>query len=722
MTVTTTNSRITYVGDGITTVFPFPYYFLLATDLVVYFNSALQTTGYSVSGAGQDSGGIVAFSVPPPVGTTIILLRDPDRFQNTKLPPNDPFPAKAVETGLDKLTMLVQRIYDRLTRIIQFPDTDTNSMATLPPASARVGQLMGFDAFGNPSMYPITASVGAGDMRVDTFTAGSDFTTNGTTTQLTLSRAPGNPANLEIFFDIGFQGPDQWTLSGNVVTFTSAIPAGIQKVFARIGTTLSTQITPDESITDAKISSSNTVLDAIVNKLKFLAAGTGAIYRALRDKLRDRVHIKDYGALGDGVTPASAAIQAAINTGAGRVWVSGGTYLINTTIELRDNLIIEFDKDAKFIPATDNITIFKASTHAYFSQIRSATLDGNGKVGITGFDLQNFRLQAGLYECYVTNMTNGAVFRTGCFGAKVDGFTAYNGVPNPITCTENCAVIDIINPRLDNETGAGAGTGNGISVQAVGIPNEGVRITGGYIQGFQYGVLDNGLGTRISETYFEQCALGDVFFNGARNSSARDTQHFAAIGAAAFKGRNCDGITIWNPDAGSGARTALYDFDSTCSNCNEYRAGSNAGYNSPTGSLTYLAQLASRSTQSFTPTIAGSSTIGVGTYTAQDGRISLHGGYVEIAGTIGWTAHSGSGPMTINGIPAGFAPASYSPRRIAQLEVDGIAYTGPGLYAYFNGSGTQLSVAQVSTAGATTLLNLPSTGTLHFKLSYDSHA
>lgn len=400
----------------------------------------------------------------------------------------------------------------------------------------------------------------------------------------------------------------------------------------------------------------------------------------------------------------------------------GGTYLINTTIELRDNLIIEFDKDAKFIPETDNLTIFKASTHAYFSQIRSATLDGNGKVGITGFDLQNFRLQAGLYECYVTNMTNGAVFRTGCFGAKVDGFTAYNGVPNPITCTENCAVIDIINPRLDNETGVGAGTGNGISVQAVGIPNEGVRITGGYIQGFQYGVLDNGLGTRISETYFEQCALGDVFFNGARNSSARDTQHFAAIGAAAFKGRNCDGITIWNPDAGSGARTVLYDFDSTCSNCNEYRAGSNAGYNTPTGSLTYLSQLASRSTQSFTPTVAGTSVAGVGTYSAQDGRISLHGGYVEIAGTIGWTAHSGSGPMTINGIPAGFAPASYSPRRIAQLEVDGIAYTGPGLYAYFNGSGTQLSVAQVSTAGATTLLNLPSTGTLHFKLSYDSHA
>lgn len=290
MTVTTTNSRITYVGDGITTAFPFPYYFLLATDIKIYVSGVQLLTGYTVTGAGVPAGGSVAISPAPAVGAPIILLRDPDAFQNTVLPPNDPFPAKAVETGLDKLTMLAQRIVDKLTRIIQFPDVDTNSIATLPPASARISQLMGFDALGNPSMYPITASIGAGDMRVDTFTAGVDFTA-GVTTQLTLSRAPGNPANLEVFFDPLFQGPDQWSVAGAVVTFTAAIPVGVGKVFARIGTTLSTQIPPAGSVGDSQLVWGS-VLGRLTNSVTDL--------RALDKNRYARAFLIGYYAPGDG--------------------------------------------------------------------------------------------------------------------------------------------------------------------------------------------------------------------------------------------------------------------------------------------------------------------------------------------------------------------------------------------------------------------------------------
>lgn len=353
MTVTTTNSRITYVGDGSTTVFPFPYYFLLATDLVVYVNSVLQPTGYNVSG--QDSGGNVNFTVAPAVGATIIILRDPDKYQNTKLPPNDPFPAKSVETGLDKLTMLVQRIYDRLTRIIQFPDVDTNSVATLPAASARVSQLLGFDSLGNPSMYPVTASVGAGDMRVDTFTAGIDFTTAGTTTQLTLSRAPGNPANLEIFFDGAFQGPDQWSLSGAVVTFTSAIPAGISKVFARSGTTLSTQIPPTKSVGDSQLIW-GTSLGKVVS--------TRAELKALDTTTYQRAFVLGYSAAGDlgGLGPVYFSSTSALADNGGSITtpnVGSGNWLMMNTSRLNP-----FMFGAKGDKVTDDTAAIQACYNA----------------------------------------------------------------------------------------------------------------------------------------------------------------------------------------------------------------------------------------------------------------------------------------------------------------------------------------------------------------------
>lgn len=64
----------------------------------------------------------------------------------------------------------------------------------------------------------------------------------------------------------------------------------------------------------------------------FIASGAGAVQRTIQDKLRDTVSVKDFGAVGDGVTDDTAAIQAAIDSGAGVVWFPAGTYLTSATI------------------------------------------------------------------------------------------------------------------------------------------------------------------------------------------------------------------------------------------------------------------------------------------------------------------------------------------------------------------------------------------------------
>lgn len=64
------------------------------------------------------------------------------------------------------------------------------------------------------------------------FAAGTDFTPN-TSTTLQLSRNYKSAAALWVSFDSDMQGRDQYSLSGKVLTFTSAIPSGISKVFVK---------------------------------------------------------------------------------------------------------------------------------------------------------------------------------------------------------------------------------------------------------------------------------------------------------------------------------------------------------------------------------------------------------------------------------------------------------------------------------------------------------
>jgi len=68
--------------------------------------------------------------------------------------------------------------------------------------------------------------------------------------------------------------------------------------------------------------------------VSFLQAGTGAVSTTVQARLRETVSVKDFNAKGDGVTDDTAAIQAAIDSGAGSIFLPLDNYITSSTLNL----------------------------------------------------------------------------------------------------------------------------------------------------------------------------------------------------------------------------------------------------------------------------------------------------------------------------------------------------------------------------------------------------
>ncbi|HEM7873846.1 TPA: hypothetical protein U2L31_000157 [Burkholderia contaminans] len=275
MTVQSSIARADYRGNGATTLFPVPFYFLDSTHIKVLrtdTSTAPPTTAtlvlnsdYTVSGAGVAQGGSIQTTVAPTPTQTIIILRNVPFTQLVHYVPNDPFPAATHEQALDQLTMEVQELGEEIGHSIQLPIYE-NAPAVVPPAASRAGTIIAFDANGNLTYPPIPPSVGAGDIRNETWTAGTDFTA-GTSTQVTLSRTYSNKANLgTVVMDGLAQDPRTYALdaTGSKLKFTDTngnsivIPANVGRIWCYGGTTLSIYNPPPGSVNAPQIQQTST--------------------------------------------------------------------------------------------------------------------------------------------------------------------------------------------------------------------------------------------------------------------------------------------------------------------------------------------------------------------------------------------------------------------------------------------------------------------------------
>jgi hypothetical protein len=152
----------------------------------------------------------------------------------------------------------------------------------------------------------------------------------------------------------------------------------------------------------------------------YTPAGTGAVQTTVQTKLRESVSVKDFGAVGDGVTDDTAAIQAAIDYGS-VVYFPSGNYLIsnastllyrgstsvNVGISVPSNRTLKFDGiNTKFtVKNSTRAVVFASSGEENISFKGSFTIEGNAS-NQTDANLVGF----GVYLLNCTNIEIDTIF------------------------------------------------------------------------------------------------------------------------------------------------------------------------------------------------------------------------------------------------------------------------------------------------------------------------
>lgn len=155
MTVTNTDNKMIYTGDGGTLVFPYTFKIFEDGDLevkTVLIATGAETvltltTDYTVSGAGNPSGGNVTLLITAPDNTyNIVITRILPITQQIDYIEADTFPAESHEEGLDRGTMVDQQLQEQIDRAIQLASNITGIDITLPPPEAYA--ILGWDSAG----------------------------------------------------------------------------------------------------------------------------------------------------------------------------------------------------------------------------------------------------------------------------------------------------------------------------------------------------------------------------------------------------------------------------------------------------------------------------------------------------------------------------------------------------------------------------------------------
>ena len=490
------------LGTGAQTAWPFTFKVFAATDIAVTIANSLGVETALVYGvdynvtlnANQETspGGTVTYPIsgtPLPTGSRLVIVGNLPYDQPLDLPAGGNFSPLALENELDRLTMQIQQLRERVGRALQVSVT-TGANVGLPAPSAN--ELIGWDSTGqnlqNFGLTEMATAVAYATMHYDTFTG------TGAQTQFTLTADPVTLANLDVAISGVTQVPgSDYSLLNGVLVFASA-PANGTQILARYG----------EGLVNVGGDS---------NDIRFLQAGSGAVDRTVQGKLRELwVSVKDFGAVGDGVADDTAAIQDAINAGSS-VFFPVGTYLVSDQIDLKVDLLLQGETGSKLL-LKNGVTPYVLRGDAVNNFVmRDMTIEGNGASGYSTVYITN-STNVTIQNCKITKSGSTALYFVFCLFAKVENCTLSNNFYYGLEFRDCTGCKAIANQCAENgDTGvATSAGGRGIMLWR----SRGCYIAGNrFIDNTEYGFRIYSEATDTTSSY-QNVVTGNTFQNNVR--------------------------------------------------------------------------------------------------------------------------------------------------------------------------------------------------------------
>jgi len=334
-----------------------------------------------------------------------------------------------------------------------------------------------------------------------TYAAGTTTPTTTYTTSL------GNVANSNpIVLDSDGRTTDEiWLTEGTVYKFVLKTSTGVQ-----IGS-----YDNISGINDFTVSSVNSAAN-----INFIQAGIGAVTRSVQAKLRDVVSVMDFGAVGNGSSDDTAAIQAALSSGAALVIVPFNANIrITSEITVPAGVSLQIDGQ---VSGTGRITC-AGSTRVFGAG--SVTCGNSWAIKLTGGDcvVENILInKASVYGILIlptATITSLRIYQTRIKGCQY-GILRNNN--SGIACYDALITDNVIEEC----------TGDGIEWN-VAYNDRRVKISDNLIQNINGSVTNSGIGIGVAgnvftntndlTNYVQSISITDNYIRGARQGIHTET-------------------------------------------------------------------------------------------------------------------------------------------------------------------------------------------------------
>lgn len=290
----------------------------------------------------------------------------------------------------------------------------------------------------------------------------------------------------------------------------------------------------------------------------FLQAGTGAVTRTMQDKGRDTISFLDFGAVGNGSTDDTAAVQATITAYPSNAVIDGGgkTYKITSAVSIPASSLYLKIQNATFSVTGDINFLTVASGSCTFFEMDSITINAPGQT-TTGRACVDFSRMANFTFRKV--WINATANKSYCWwGQGTGGVSPYYGVWDHcyagnfnigIKCEDAAGPALGVNSntiyccRLQPQTG-NFGIYLGAFSQNMNIIGCDLESTGGT------GIYMDGTGHLIEGTRFESQTTGIAVTANATNWTVGLNYYSSNTTAISFAGSSrLNGTVLYDPTA-----------------------------------------------------------------------------------------------------------------------------------------------------------------------------